>query len=63
MIRSVLASPWLPFLYWVCAVSALICDARHELVKRQLGYREFQTVVRTSALTTSPRRADSSPIA
>ncbi len=62
MIRSVLASPWIPLLYWVSAVCALICDARHEPVKRQRGYQEFQTVVRTSALTTSPRLDDSSPI-
>jgi hypothetical protein len=63
MIRSVLASPWLPLLYWAGIVSALICEARHEPVKRQLGHQEFQTVVRTSALTTSLRRDDSSPFA
>lgn len=63
MIRSVLASPWLPLLYWAGIVSALICEARHEPVKRQLGYQEFQAVVRTSALTTSLRRDDSSPFA
>lgn len=41
MIRTVLASPWLPMLYWAAAVIAMVCGARHESLRRRLGHHEF----------------------
>ena len=46
MIRTVLASPWLPLLYWAAAVVAMICGARHESLRRRLGHHEFQAGLR-----------------
>jgi hypothetical protein len=54
MIRTVLASPWLPLLYWATAVIALICGARHESLKRRLGHHEFQMVLSASVPTPAP---------
>jgi hypothetical protein len=42
MIRTALASPWLPLLYWAAVVLATISGARHECLKRRLGHHEFQ---------------------
>jgi hypothetical protein len=52
MIRTVLASPWLPLLYWAAAVIAMIYGVRHESLKRRLAHHEFQMVA--SALVPSP---------
>jgi hypothetical protein len=48
MIRTVLASPWLPLLYWAAAVVAMVCRAGQELSKPSLGRQEFETA-RTAA--------------
>jgi hypothetical protein len=42
MIRSVLASPWLPLFYWAAAVVAMICTAGHEASRLGLGHQEFK---------------------
>jgi hypothetical protein len=63
MIRSMLASPWLPLLYWMGAVITTICAARHESLQRRLGQQEFQSVVRASGSMTSPRHHDSPTLA
>lgn len=53
MIRTVLASPWLPLLYWAAAVVAMIFDAGHESMKRRFGRHEFP-MVRTASVPTAP---------
>jgi hypothetical protein len=49
MIRSVLASPWLPLFYWAAAVVALICTAGHETSRLGLGRQEFQIAMTAAA--------------
>ena len=51
MIRTMLASPWLPLLYWLAAVLAMVCGARRESLKRGLDPHEIQIVERTLAPT------------
>jgi hypothetical protein len=60
MIRTVLASPWLPLLYWLAAVLAVICGARRESLKRHFGPHEFQMVGSTLVPTVARSREDSS---
>jgi hypothetical protein len=62
MMRTILASPWLPLLYWATAVIALICDARNEYLKRRLGHHESQTAVSALASTSPPLNVHSSPL-
>jgi hypothetical protein len=54
MIRTVLASPWLPMLYWGAAVIAMICGARHESLQRRRGHHEFQRIVSASISAPTP---------
>jgi hypothetical protein len=54
MTRTLLASPWLPLLYWAAAIIGITCVARDVSLKQHLGYREFQTVVNASVPTPSP---------
>jgi hypothetical protein len=57
MIRSVLASSWLPLLYWGAAVVAMICWVRHEPLKQRPGHQEIEKVA-TASVPTSPPRQD-----
>jgi hypothetical protein len=54
MTRTLLASPWLPLLYWAAAIIGITCVAHDVSLKQHLGYREFQTVVNASVPTPSP---------
>jgi hypothetical protein len=49
MIRTVLASPWLPLFYWAAAVVAMICRAGLENSRPDLGHQEFQAVMTAAA--------------
>jgi len=60
MIRTALASPWLPLLYWAAAVMAMIFGARHESLQRRLGHHEFQGGLSASEPTPAPTREHSS---
>jgi hypothetical protein len=60
MIRTALASPWLPLLYWAAAVLAMIFGARHESLKRRLGQHEFQGGLSASESTPALTREHSS---
>jgi hypothetical protein len=60
MIRTVLASPWLPLLYWLAAVLATVCGARREFLKRGLDPHERWIVERTSAPTNARSHGASS---
>jgi hypothetical protein len=44
MIRTVLASPWLPLLYWLAAVLSMVCGARRESLKRGLDPHEIRSI-------------------
>src|ERR1700724_1754340 len=63
MIRTLLASPWLPLLYWAAAVIALICRAQHQALKRGLGRHEFEVALSASASTSPSTRSVSSALA
>jgi hypothetical protein len=54
MIRTVLASPWLPLLYWSAALLAMIYVARQHSPKRGHVYRDFQRIVSAPAQTPGP---------
>jgi hypothetical protein len=54
MIRTALASPWLPLLYWAAAVMATIFGARHESLKRRLQHHELQGCLSASEPTATP---------
>src|ERR1700731_5034143 len=54
MIRTVLASPWLPLLYWLGPGLPIICGVRRESLKRRLGPHEFQ-MVETTPVPTTPQ--------
>lgn len=60
MIRTFLASPRLPLVYWAAAIIAMICAARHESLKRRLGPHESGMIVTASAPTPVPIHNDSS---
>jgi hypothetical protein len=62
MIRTVLASPWLPLFYWLGAVLAMICGVRRESLKRRLGPHEFRMVESTPVPTTALSHRDSSAL-
>ena len=49
MIRTFLASPRLPLVYWAAAIIAMICAARHESLKRLLGPHESGMIVTDSS--------------
>jgi hypothetical protein len=49
MIRTVLASPWLPLFYWAAAVVAMICRAGPEASRPSPGYQEFQGAMTAAA--------------
>jgi hypothetical protein len=59
MIRAVLASPWLPLLYWAAALVAVICGTHQESLRRRPGNHQIQTVARSSMATPAPIHADS----
>lgn len=54
MMRSVLASSWLPLLYWGAAVVAMVCWARNESLKRRLGHHGLDRVASATVLTLPP---------
>jgi hypothetical protein len=60
MIRTVLASPWMPLLYWAAAVVAMICAARHESMKRRLAHHKIQMFVTAPAPLPVPIHLNSS---
>ena len=60
MIRTFLASPRLPLVYWAAAIIAMICAARHESLKRRLGPHKSGMIVTASAPTPVPIHNDSS---
>ncbi len=60
MIRTVLASPWLPLLYWLVAVLAMVCSVRRESLQRGLAPHEVQIVERTLAPTNARSHGASS---
>jgi hypothetical protein len=47
MIRTVLASPWLPLFYWAAAVVAMICTVGNS--RLNLGHQDFQVVMTAAA--------------
>jgi hypothetical protein len=49
MIRTVLASPWLPLLYWAAAVVAMICGVGRQPPRPGLGHQEPRAVMIASA--------------
>ncbi|MBV8141902.1 MAG: hypothetical protein JOZ60_07655 [Verrucomicrobia bacterium] len=62
MIRSTLASSWLPLLYWGAAMVAMICWARHESLlwrSRHHEHREIDTVA-SESVPTPPSRQEQS---
>jgi hypothetical protein len=59
VIRTLLASPWLPLLYWAGAVIALICWAHHKTLRRSLGRYEAEVVAIGTLPTTTPGHGDS----
>jgi hypothetical protein len=60
MIRTVLASPWLPLLYWLVAVLAMVCGARRESLKRGPDPHEIQILERTLVPTNARSHGASS---
>jgi hypothetical protein len=48
MIRTILASPWLPLLYWTSAVITLICVLHQRPISERLSRFEFQSVLLAS---------------
>jgi hypothetical protein len=49
VIRTVLASPWLPLFYWAAAVVAMICRAGHDVSRPGLVHQEFQAAMTATA--------------
>jgi hypothetical protein len=49
MIRTVLASPWLPLFYWAAAVVEMICTAGFENSRPNIGRQDFQVVMTAAA--------------
>jgi hypothetical protein len=68
MIRTILASPWLPLLYWTAASVAIICGTHHEFLKPRPHNHQIQTVQKSSVSTPAhihsltPRRDPSKPV-
>jgi hypothetical protein len=54
MIRTILASPWLPLMYWTSAVIALICGLHRRSLRGRLSHYEFQSVVLASSPSPVP---------
>jgi hypothetical protein len=50
MIRTILASPWLPLLYWTAAVIAMFCGV-HESLKRRPNPQQNQMLLSASTPT------------
>ena len=59
MIRTILASPWLPLLYWTAALVAMICGTHHESLKRHPRNHQIQMVARSAVPTAALIQADS----
>jgi hypothetical protein len=59
MIRAVLASPWLPLLYWTASLVAMIGGTDHESLKRRPRNHQIQMVSRSSVPTAAPIHAES----
>ena len=62
MIRTVLASPWLPLLYWSAAVFAMICVAHQKSARLGLSYRALERFVTapTAAPGSTPENSSTS---
>jgi hypothetical protein len=60
MIRALLASPWLPLLYWAAAVIALVGWAHHQAIRRDLDQSEFEVLAVASMSTSAPSHGDCS---
>jgi hypothetical protein len=61
MIRAVLASPWLPLLYWTAALVAVICGTHRTSLKRHSRNDQIQIVAKSSTPTPGPIHADFYP--
>jgi hypothetical protein len=59
MIRSILASPWLPLLYWTAASVAMIWSTHHQSLKQRSRNHQIQMVLRSSVPTPVQIRDDS----
>jgi hypothetical protein len=59
MIRAVLASPWLPFLYWTAASVAMIWGTHQESLQQRPRNRQTQMVLRSSVSTPGKTHDDS----
>lgn len=62
MIRTILASPWLPISYWAVVVIVIICGARRESLKRRLRHHDLRMVVSAPVPTPAPGYARSSTL-
>jgi hypothetical protein len=58
MIRAVLASPWLPLLYWTAAFVAMTCGTHQESLKPRSRHHQIQMVSKSSLPTSAPIHAD-----
>jgi hypothetical protein len=59
MIRTILASPWLPLLYWTAAFVAMIWGTHHESLKQRSRNHPIQMVSGSSAPTPGQIHDDS----
>jgi hypothetical protein len=63
VIRTALASPWLPLLYWAAVVVALICGVHRQSLRQGSGRHEPHAVIGPSAPTTAVNYGISSALA
>jgi hypothetical protein len=59
MIRAVLASPWLPLLYWSAASVAMIWGTHQEFLQQRTRNHQTQMVLRSSVSTPAKTHDDS----
>ncbi len=59
MIRAVLASPWLPLLYWTAASVAMIWGTHQEFLQQRPGNHQTQMVLRSSVSAPAKTHDDS----
>ncbi|MBV9645153.1 MAG: hypothetical protein JO334_16460 [Verrucomicrobia bacterium] len=60
MIRSILASSWLPLLYWGAAVVVMMCWARHAYLEVPSDHHEINKVASASVLAPPSREEQTS---
>jgi hypothetical protein len=59
MIRALLASPWLPLLYWTAASAAMIWGTHQEFLKQGPRYHQTKMVLRSSVSAPAKTHDDS----